>query len=142
MNWGTKLVIGLALFMSFIIGMVVYMFSVQDKDSLVDENYYEQGIHFDQQVEALQRVADEQVAPAIQIAENQIILQLKQAADYELRLLRPSSAREDRVRKGKTLGDANLIVVDRRGMGKGLWQLSLSWHSKGKSYLYKKQLTL
>jgi len=46
MNWGTKIVIALALFIALIVSFGVYMVS-QDTDSLVAEDYYERGLNYD-----------------------------------------------------------------------------------------------
>lgn len=46
MNWGTKIVIALALFIVLITTFGVYMVST-DTDSLVAEDYYERGLQYD-----------------------------------------------------------------------------------------------
>lgn len=47
MNWGTKLIIGMALFMAFIIGLAVFMLN-SNADPLVDKDYYEKGLKYDE----------------------------------------------------------------------------------------------
>ncbi|WP_188747837.1 FixH family protein [Parapedobacter defluvii] len=51
MNWGTKIVITLALFIALIVSFGVYMVS-KDTDSLVAEDYYERGLNYDRLREA------------------------------------------------------------------------------------------
>ena len=46
MNWGLKIVIGLATFIVFIVSMGIYMVS-KDTDSLVDNDYYEKSLSYD-----------------------------------------------------------------------------------------------
>lgn len=46
MNWGTKIVITLALFIALIVSFGVFMVS-KDTDSLVAEDYYERGLNYD-----------------------------------------------------------------------------------------------
>lgn len=46
MNWGTTIIIALALFMTLIVSFGIYMVS-QDTDSLVAEDYYERGLNYD-----------------------------------------------------------------------------------------------
>ncbi|MCY1552773.1 hypothetical protein D9M68_891920 [compost metagenome] len=142
MNWGTKIILGMIAFMLFIIAMVAYMFSVHDNDALVAEDYYEKGINYDQDYNALQNTIKDQAEPIFKFSENQLIIQLKDTANYELKLLRPAAAKDDVKQKGSTVGDTNLILVDRHGMPKGLWLLELKWTSKGKDYLFKKSITL
>ncbi|MCY1513218.1 hypothetical protein D9M68_477050 [compost metagenome] len=142
MNWGTRLVIGSAAFMLFIAGMAFYMFSVQDRDALVEDDYYEKGMAYNDEMKALQRTQDDHAAPQIKISESQLILQLNDSASYSLKLLKPSSAKEDRNLKGTTAGEANLIVIDRTQMSKGLWMLELRWVSRQKEYRYQKNISL
>lgn len=142
MNWGTKIVLGMVAFMLFIIGMVVYMFKVHGNDALVDENYYEKGIDYDREYNAKQNVLDDEKEPEITITKTQIIIQLKDSASYEIKLMRPSTTKDDIRKRGSTIGDNHLVLIDRQNMPAGLWFLELEWLSKSKSYLFKKDLKL
>lgn len=142
MNWGTKIILGMIAFMLFIIAMVIYMFSVHGNDALVEEDYYEKGINYDQEYNARQHMIDDQAEPIIKINDNQLIIQLKDSASYELRLMRPALAKDDVKVKGTTIGEANLILLPRKDLHKGLWFLELKWNSNTKDYLFKKNITL
>ncbi|RZK90837.1 MAG: nitrogen fixation protein FixH, partial [Pedobacter sp.] len=125
MNWGTKLVLGMAAFMLFVTGMVVYMFRVHGNDSLVEEDYYEKGLDYDKEYEAKRNTLLDKAEPSVKIEASKIIIQLKDSASYELKIINASKAKEDRSSKGATIGDANLIIVDTETMNKGLWTLNL-----------------
>lgn len=142
MNWGTKLVLGMAAFMLFVTGMVVYMFRVHGNDSLVEEDYYEKGLDYDKEYEAKRNTLLDKAEPSVKIEASKIIIQLKDSASYELKIINASKAKEDRSSKGATIGDANLIIVDTETMNKGLWTLNLKWTSNGKNYQYNKNITL
>lgn len=142
MNWGTKLVLGLSLFILFIMGMVVYMFKVHGNDALVDDDYYEKGINYNQEYDAKQNVLNDGAEPKITIHPAFMIIELKDSAQYSLRLMRPSSEKEDVKHTGNTAGDTHAITVDTQQMHNGLWFLELSWTSNGKSYMIKKNITL
>lgn len=142
MNWGTKIVLGMAVFMLFIIGMVVYMFRVHGNDTLVDEDYYEKGINYDEEYNANQNVITDKAEPKITISESQIIIQLKDSADYNLTLTRPSTKRDKLADSGATVSDANLIIINRLNMHSGIWYLELKWTSNAKKYQLKKSITL
>ncbi|RYD95095.1 MAG: nitrogen fixation protein FixH [Sphingobacteriales bacterium] len=141
MNWGTKIIMGMVAFMLFIVGMVVYMFSLHGKDAMVDEDYYEKGIHYDQEYDASKNVINDSATPKITINKNQIIIQLKDSASYALKLMRPSTVKDNIVDEGFTKGDANLILVDASKMHSGLWFLELKWNCNNKAYQYKKRIT-
>ncbi|RYG09282.1 MAG: nitrogen fixation protein FixH [Chitinophagaceae bacterium] len=142
MNWGTKLVLGMALFMSFIIGMVVYMFKQHGNDALVEDDYYEKGINYDEEYNAKANTLNDDATPTIKLSKSQLILQLKNAADYQLTLMRPSAAAKDVKSRGKTVGDSNLIIVDATKLDKGMWSLKLEWKANGKNYQFKKDITI
>lgn len=129
-------------FMLFIVAMVVYMFSVHGNDALVEENYYEKGINYDQQYNDKQNVVNDNAQPKISKGQYQLIIQLKDSANYELKLVRPSRKTDDVVKKGSTIGDANVIVIDSKNMPTGLWFMELKWTSKGRSYLFKQDIIL
>ena len=142
MNWGTKLALGMGAFILFISGMVFYMFSVHDQDPLVEENYYEKGINYDVEYNALQNVIKDKAQPKISVTSSQIIIELKAEASYKAVLMRPSSSADDVKLNGKTTGDNHLILVDKSKLAKGMWFLNLQWQSQGKDYLYKNNITL
>ncbi|WP_256004617.1 MULTISPECIES: FixH family protein [Pedobacter] len=57
MNWGSKIIIGMALFMSFIILLGIMMVR-STPDPLVDEDYYEKGLNYDQELRVKQHRLD------------------------------------------------------------------------------------
>lgn len=142
MNWGTKIVMGMFAFMLFIVGMVIYMFHVHGRDALIEENYYEKGINYNAEYDAKQNVLHDDARPKITITHTQIVIQLKDSAQYELVLMRPDNSYDDVKRKGNTTGASHLILVDKTKMAKGMWFMNLSWHAGGKAYLFKNNITL
>ncbi|MEJ5995041.1 FixH family protein [Pedobacter sp. Du54] len=142
MNWGTKIVLGMIAFMLFIIAMVVYMFSVHGNDALVDEDYYEKGINYDQSYNATRNMMIDKMEPVITITKSQIIIKLKDSASYALKLVRPATQKDDILKKGVTLTESHIISIDRLNRAAGLWYLELNWSSNGKKYLFKSSLSL
>ncbi|MFN0256437.1 FixH family protein [Pedobacter ureilyticus] len=142
MNWGAKLVLGMAVFMSFIIGMVVYMFKNHSNDALVEEDYYEKGINYDKEYDAKSNTLNDGATPEIKQSQSQLIIQLKDAADYQLTLMRPSAKEKDVKSSGKTIGDENLIIIEAGSLDKGFWSLKLEWRSNGRDYLFTKDITI
>lgn len=142
MNWGTKVVLGMIAFMVFIVAMVVYMFSVHGNDALVDEDYYEKGINYNQEFNARQNMLDDGAVPKVEITGKLIRIRLKDSASYELKLMRPSTVKDDVKDSGSTVSDSNLIIISTANMHKGLWFLELKWRTGGKDYLFKKNITL
>ncbi|MEH3115267.1 FixH family protein [Pedobacter terrae] len=143
MNWGTKIVMGMFAFIIFIIAMVIYMFHIHGRDALIEENYYEKGINYNVEYDARQNVLQDDAKPQITITNTQLVIKLKDSAEYELVLMRASNSDDDVKMNGNTTGTSNLILVDRAKMAKGMWFINLSWHNNsGKKYLFKNNITL
>jgi len=142
MNWGTKIILGMITFMLFIIAMVIYMFHVHGRDALIEENYYEKGIDFNTEYNAKQNVVNDNAKPKITNTPNQLIIQLKDSAQYQIVLMRASDSNDDFKLNGKTTGDSNVILIDKTKVPKGMWFINLSWRSSNKDYLYNNNITL
>lgn len=143
MNWGTKIVMGMFAFMLFIVAMVIYMFHMHGRDALIEENYYEKGINYNAEYDAKQNVLQDDAQPKITITNTQLVIQLKDSAEYALVLMRASDSNDDVKLKGTTTGPSHLILVDRTKMAKGMWFINLSWHNdRSKTYLLKNSITL
>ncbi|WP_443943575.1 FixH family protein [Pedobacter sp. AW1-32] len=141
MNWGTKIVMGMAAFMLFIIGMVMYMFSVHNRDALIEDNYYEKGINFNSEYTAAQNMLNDQASPEIIIDQQKMVILLRDSAEFVLTLMRPSNKKQDRKIEGHTIGATNAIVLNKKDFAPGMWFLSLSWTHANKPYLFKKNIT-
>lgn len=130
-------------FMLFIIGMVVYMFKIQDRDSLVEEDYYEKGINYDHEYEAKRNTLIDKAEPEISVRASELLIKLKDGDTYQLKLLRPTSAKQDIFKEGELVGGNHTIIIDITKLEKGLWSLKLAWQNQqGKHYLYTKDITL
>lgn len=142
MNWGKRIVLGMVAFMLFIIAMVAYMFKVHGNDALVENDYYEKGLHYDSDYNAMNNVFADKAEPKIEISTNQLIIQLKDSVTYDLKFKCASKASVDIKATGNTIGQANLIILDKAKLPKGLWFLELRWTYNQKTYLFKKDLVL
>ena len=118
------------------------MFSVHGNDTLVDEDYYEKGINYNDEYNASQNVITDKAEPKITISDSQIIIQLKDSANYSLTLVRPSTKKDKLTDSGTTVSDSNLIIINKQNMHSGLWFLSIKWRSNSKDYQFKKSITL
>ncbi|PST82763.1 hypothetical protein C7T94_08935 [Pedobacter yulinensis] len=141
MNWGYKLIAAGGLFITFILTMSLYMLYKKDRDTLVDEDYYQAGMQFGQKLEAQQNMVRDHMQPEVKVSKNLLLVRLRSAAHYELTLLCPADKRQDKRFSGKTTGN-HLIVIDRAATGAGHRQLELTWQSAGKMYNYSKKLFL
>lgn len=139
MNWGTKLVIGMALFMSFIITLAVLMIR-SDSDDLVDTNYYQKGIEYDKDYVRKTQLIEDKAEPNISI-NGQMTIIFKSPAMGSIRFLHPSDNTKDRIMNINS-GGGNQVVFPLESFRRGHWKVSLEWKSNGKSYLYDKNITI
>lgn len=140
MNWGTKLMIGMALFMSFILVLAILMFNSKN-DALVDNDYYEKGLNYDADYIRKEQVKKDQAAPELVISANLITLKFKNPGIGTIKLIRNSDNRMDRLTAFKT-DENNAATLPIENLARGRWKLIVSWKSDGKSYLDEQEITI
>lgn len=139
MNWGTKLIIALGLFMSFIIVLSTRMI-FSDKDDLVEKDYYEKGLAYDEVYEKTSNVERDQALPVISKGvDKDISILFKRQATGIAKFQHASNRQLDRIYKIQTgeNGEARLSLKD---LQSGYWHLELDWKSDTTSYIYKDKL--
>jgi hypothetical protein len=140
MNWGTKLIIGMLLFMSFIVVLGVLMVR-SDNDALVETNYYEKGLNYDQEYAAKTQVGKDQASPVTSITAAQISIQFKTSAKGKIMLTRNDSKSADTTISFTTnTGIVNFNIIK---MAKGRWHMIASWENpEGTKYLKDEEVYL
>lgn len=141
MNWGTKIVIGLALFMTFIIAMATKMFISAGDDDLVENDYYEKGLSYDKQYD-LQRLAQaDSVIPYIKVDQSGLAITFTSSSNYKLLCRRASDSALDKLISGST-GSDNLLFVSRSELKSGPWKLHIEFTQAGKDYLVEHEIMM
>lgn len=132
--------IGMGIFMSFIIVLVVLMMTSKN-DDLVDSDYYQKGINYNEEYNRKANVKKDLATPEVKISGGEMIITFKKEAEGNLRLIRTADVKLDRKQVLKT--DSLLQVqVPIEGIASGLWKLHLAWTSDGVAYLYEKEVML
>lgn len=139
MNWGSKLVLGMGLFMAFIITLVVLMVR-SNSDDLVDSDYYEKGIEYDKDYVRKNQVLVDGAEPEVSVNEK-LKIAFKDPAKGTIRFIHPSDKTNDRNIPINS-GNSNEIIIPLAGFIKGHWKIVLEWESSGKSYLYDKSIII
>lgn len=139
MNWGTKLILGMAVFMSFIITLVVLMVR-SNSDDLVDANYYEKGIEYNKDYERKRQLIEDQAEPEINV-NNQLKIIFKNPAEGNIRFIHPSDKTKDSTLNFNS-GSGLEVEFPINNFRKGHWKVSMEWKSNGKSYLYDKNIII
>ena len=141
MNWGTKIVIGMVLFMAFIIAMATKMVISGGDDDLVEKDYYEKGLDYDKQYNLQQNAVTDSVIPDFSASQDGFIISFSEPATYRLVCKRPSDSSFDRVIAGETHADMQLMI-SRNELKSGPWNLHLEYTIKRKHYLVEREITM
>lgn len=146
LNWGTGIVMAFALFMAFILYFVFKVQSDSNYDNeLVVEEYYKQerGLQatLDKEQNAaslVQKVEIETTAEAIKVIfpkEFDI-----QKIKGKVSLYRPSSQKLDF--EVPISLSAPYLLIPKRDLAGGRWDITIDWSYEGKGYLVKEMLNL
>lgn len=133
MNWGTKIVVGLGSFMIFIICAVLYMVS-HDSDTLVDDDYYEKGLTYDETYDRKQNMADDHAKPTVQLQNDTLTIVFKTSQNKgNLSFVRPSDGKLDKDIPLFTTNNTFKLPVST--LTKGNWTLEITWESGNRKYI-------
>ena len=140
MNWGTKITIGMLSFMTFIVVLGILMIR-SDSDSLVESNYYEKGLTYDNEYTAKTQVGKDQASPILHIDATTLSITFKTPAKGRVRLTRNDSKTSDTTVQFITkTGKLNLNIAI---LTKGQWHLITSWQNpEGINYLKDEEVYL
>lgn len=141
MNWGTKLVIGMAVFMAFIITLGAMMIMRNDEDSLVEQNYYEKGQNYNKEFQEKQNAADDQILPTVSTSNSALTIVFPVPVKYHLICRRPSDADLDQTLSGATEADGT-IAIQSGSMKSGPWSLRIEYEANGKNYLFEDEIVM
>jgi len=140
MNWGKYLILGMACFMLFIVGMAVYMFA-QTKDEY-DRQYYEKGLNFDADYTRQKQVLTDKAQPKIALNNKSISIKFTSAAKGKLYFNRPSNGKLDQVLPFENTNDDPTLTIPLNKLATGPWHLRFEWESNHKQYLYEQEITI
>jgi hypothetical protein len=139
MNWGTKLILGMVSFMVFIVVMGIIMISDQ-KDALVDNDYYERGINYNKVYNQKEQTKTDQAQPAIVLNEAMVLLTFTKPATGRVQLMRTADKALDQTIAFKS-NINNQVIIPSERLKRGSWRVIITWVSNGKSYLYEQEIT-
>jgi len=140
MNWGTKITIGLLTFMTFIVVLGVLMINSKD-DALVDNDYYEKGINYNEAYNRKENVKNDLATPEISIVDHTLLIKFSHTAEGTVKLIRTADKRLDRTMILST-DSAHQFQFPITGLASGLWKLQLDWKNNEKPYLFEKEIML
>ncbi len=143
MNWGWKIAITYSL---FAIGTLTVVFiSSMKKVNLVEEDYYEKEIKFQDQIDRIKNARELSDDFSIQFDALSGNLQIRysggEALNGNIHLYRPSDSDLD-MNIPLNLDQNGKQVMDTQMLLKGLWVVKISWEATGKSYYKSEQINI
>ena len=138
MNWGVKIFASLLFFIFLAVGTGIYMVS-KNKDTLIDVDYYEDGIHYDSTYIKKTNVQTWRAEPKILIhaAHLEITFTEKQNEGI-VQLQRTSDASLDQEINFSTEGNA--IQIPTQQLSRGQWKLRIQWEHQQIPLLFEKNI--
>jgi hypothetical protein len=140
MNWGTKLIIGMLSFMTFIVVLGILMLK-SDSDTLVESDYYEKGLNYDEEYAAKTQVGKDQASPQIRITPENISIVFQTAAKGMVKLSRNDSKASDTTIRFIT--NTGMLILNSGKLTEGQWHMITSWENQeGTKYLKDEEVFL
>jgi hypothetical protein len=145
MNWGYKILLTVII---FILVMVFFVYvSMQQKNELIENNYYEKELAYQSKIDASARLADIMKGKTIATKTQDtlhIIIPIElmdQFSDGKLDFINSQQSSLDRslVLSPNELGIFNYPVQDFK---QGIYLMRLHWKSKGQNYYREENVTL
>lgn len=143
-NWGTAIVIAFALFMSFIL-FFVYRVQTDSKydNDLVVEEYYKHDAHFQEEMTKIQNAHDLKIKPTIVKTNEGILVSFPSVYNPKnikgkVSLYRSSNKKLDFEVPIST--SSSTLLIPKKSLVGGLWDISLEWNYEGKSYITKETI--
>jgi len=141
MNWGKGIVIAIVLFIGYIMSMVVIM--IRTSSDLVEENYYEEGVHFERKIQAIRN--SKAIKEKIVINNDGHFLSITfppevimdSIIEGEIHLYRPENGNLDKHFSFTATGDNTQLIPLEKVM-KGNYKLLLSWKTNESDYYVEK----
>lgn len=134
MNWGKGLMIGLGLFMAFVIFLVVMMF--RSPDDTFDKDYYEKGLAYNDEFKAKKQVFDDGATPKVTMRQDVLFVNFIALDSGKVEFWRPSNKAMDKSFDLNTTEVKIPILV----LTKGQWKMIAKWKVGEKAYLYEKNI--
>lgn len=145
-NWGTGIVIGIGLFMVFILQYVIRV-QLDDRydNELVTEDYYQQEIEIDGKYIREQHALILEQPVLIETVQEGVLISFPEEFDYskingKVFLYRPSSQKLD-FETPISLSSLNLLIPNEKLVG-GRWNITVEWHYEGTAFRNTSKLTI
>lgn len=142
-NWGTGIVIAFIAFMSFILYFVVIMSKNRNDHHLVTEDYYQQELEFQHDIDKLNNAKNLEENLRWQKTDSGMLISFPENLETQkiagnIELYRPSNKHLD-YKAAIELTDHTVLIPNDRLL-EGRWDIRIDWTYNNTPYLYKQQI--
>lgn len=141
MNWGKSIVLAFALFIAFILWLVIR--TVRQDVDLIADDYYAQELQYQDKINAMQNIQPYLDSIIVKRTNDQLQFRfpkpLLAGADGEIYFYRPSSIELDKrfALQADTSGIQNINVSQ---LSTGKYLIKISWTSGGNAYYFEQDI--
>jgi nitrogen fixation protein FixH len=136
MNWGTKIIIAMSVFMAFILGLSFYMMG--HNPELEEKDYYEKDINYQQQLDARRNQEGLNKKVAVDYLADKHSIQITYPENMKnitgkVFFIRPSDAGQD-FDKEIEVNENNVQIFPTQNLKAGLWRIKVEWQMDEKLF--------
>jgi hypothetical protein len=141
MNWGTKIIIGMSIFIVFIVAMGAKMIMSNENDALVEKDYYEKGLSYSEEYDKKVNAARDGVIPSINVSKDGMSVAFTGKAKYRIDCKYVSDSKSDKVFKGEASPD-NKAIIGREQFRPGAWRVNIEFTSNSQEYQFEQEVMM
>jgi hypothetical protein len=141
MNWGKKLILGMSVFILFILVLSFIMISSSNNDALVETDYYEKGQSYNEEYNAKQNAIKDRVLPIVSPDSSAIRITFPAAVRYRLLCRRASDAGLDTTFSGQ-LAAEQALILDKSALRSGPWTFRIDYTVNNRDYLFIQEVKM
>lgn len=127
--------------MTFIVSLGAVMIMRNSDDALIENDYYEKGITYDQDYRAKQAAIDDMVLPAVHTNDHGVTITFPVPVKYQLICRRLSDYHMDKTFNGFTDEDRD-IRIPKGVLQTGPWLLRIQYTAENKNYLFEGEIIM
>lgn len=138
MNWGNKIILAFVCFIAMIFTLVYI--SVNTDFYLVTDNYYEQELAYEEQIQRIKNANGLSDQPTFNFNRNELLAEFTFPASIsdgmkegKITFVRASNANLDQIFPIK-LNEQGIHTIELQQFAKGAWKIQLEWKSAGREF--------
>ncbi|MCX7736226.1 MAG: FixH family protein [Candidatus Kapabacteria bacterium] len=141
-NWGTGIAIFLVLFILSLIAFILFTLTI--KYDLVENNYYDKDIKYQEHIDKTKRFSELAEKPTIKAQNGYVFINFpnvfkKNEIEGDIIFYRPSDKNLDFKMKLDISND-NTQVINMTNKAKGIWIVKVDWSIKDTKYYFEEEI--